>query len=109
YAAYASADVGAVSGLVTDPTEKAELAKFQVRLAAVAPFVQTRTLGANPADNLTAVLFSHHDPVTLGWSNDPMIPLPPAEPAPVDVPPWWRMKKKNAMFYVAGGRGDHAR
>ena len=28
---------------------------------------------------------------------------------PVDVPPWWRMAKKNAMFYVGGGRGDHAR
>jgi len=28
---------------------------------------------------------------------------------PVDTPPWWRMKKKNAMFYTASGRGDHAR
>jgi hypothetical protein len=28
---------------------------------------------------------------------------------PVDVPPWWRMKKKNAMFYDGAGRGDHAR
>jgi RoxA-like, cytochrome c-like len=27
----------------------------------------------------------------------------------VDVPPWWRMKKKNAMFYSGQGRGDHAR
>jgi len=28
---------------------------------------------------------------------------------PVDARPWWRMKKKNAMFYTASGRGDHAR
>jgi cytochrome c5 len=28
---------------------------------------------------------------------------------PVDPPPWWRMSKKNAMFYTAAGRGDHAR
>jgi mono/diheme cytochrome c family protein len=27
----------------------------------------------------------------------------------VSVPPWWRMQKKHAMFYSAGGRGDHAR
>jgi hypothetical protein len=25
------------------------------------------------------------------------------------VPPWWRMQKKNAMFYLGAGRGDHAR
>jgi mono/diheme cytochrome c family protein len=28
---------------------------------------------------------------------------------PVDVPPWWHMQKKHAMFYVGAGRGDHAR
>jgi mono/diheme cytochrome c family protein len=34
---------------------------------------------------------------------------PPSTPLPVSVPPWWRMKKKNAMFYTTLGRGDHAR
>jgi mono/diheme cytochrome c family protein len=72
--------------------------------------VQTRTVGVNPADGLAAVLFAHRDEKTLAWSDTPLLPLPTAAPAiPVDVPPWWRMAKKNAMFYVAAGRGDHAR
>jgi len=38
-----------------------------------------------------------------------MLALPPPGVVPVDVPPWWRMAKKTAMFYLAAGRGDHAR
>ena len=37
------------------------------------------------------------------------VALPPAQVVPVDVPPWWGMAKKTAMFYSAAGRGDHAR
>jgi mono/diheme cytochrome c family protein len=55
------------------------------------------------------VLFAHHDPKTLAWSPTPLMSVPPPVDLPVDVPPWWRMKKKSSMFYVAGGRGDHAR
>lgn len=95
--------------LLTDPAEKAELQRFVDRLAAVEPYTQTLTLGANPADNIAAVLFSHRDPKTLAWSDEPLLGLPPVVVTPVDVPPWWFMKKKHAMFYVGGGRGDHAR
>lgn len=96
--------------LVTDPTEKAEYDRFAGRIHAISPYTQTLTIGVNPADNLTAVLMGHRDPVTLAWSDTPLIELPPAAaPVPVDVPPWWRMSKKNAMFYSAAGRGDHAR
>jgi hypothetical protein len=63
----------------------------------------------NPADNLAAVLFAHRDPDTLAWHDDPLFDLPPPVVVPVDVPPWWRMAKQHAMFYVAAGRGDHAR
>ena len=58
---------------------------------------------------LTAALFAHRDPTTLAWSDTPLLDAPPKVVAPVDVPPWWRMKKKHAMFYTAAGRGDHAR
>jgi hypothetical protein len=78
-------------------------------MKAIAPYTQTLTVGVNPADNLTAVLMSHRDPATLAWSDTAALALPPAQVVPVDVPPWWGMAKKNAMFYVAGGRGDHAR
>ncbi|WP_276082597.1 c-type cytochrome [Nannocystis punicea] len=95
--------------LLDDPAEKAELQRFVARLNAVEPYTQTLTLGANPADNIAAVLFSHRDPDTMEWFDEPLLDLPPVVVTPVDVPPWWHMKKKHAMFYVGAGRGDHAR
>jgi mono/diheme cytochrome c family protein len=55
------------------------------------------------------VLFAHRDATTLAWSDTPLLELPAKQVVPVHVPPWWRMKKKNAMFYNTAGRGDHAR
>jgi len=95
--------------LVTDPGEKAELEKLKSRLLALSDYTLTRVVGVNPADNVAAVLFAHRDRKTLAWSDDPILPLPDKTVVPVDVPPWWRMKKKNAMFYDGAGRGDHAR
>jgi cytochrome c5 len=95
--------------LVTDPMEQAELTKFIARATALSPYIRTTTLGVTPADNIAAVLFAHRDRNTLAWSDTPLLTLPPKIALPVDVPPWWRMSKKNAMFYTAAGRGDHAR
>ncbi|HEY8042334.1 MAG TPA: c-type cytochrome [Polyangiaceae bacterium] len=95
--------------LLTDPREKAELTKFVGRGQALGPYTQPLTVGVTPADDIAAVLFAHEDVSTLAWSDTPILPLPPAYAVPVDVPPWWRMSKKNAMFYTAAGRGDHAR
>jgi mono/diheme cytochrome c family protein len=78
-------------------------------MKAIAPYTITATVGVNSADNLAAVLFAHRDPETLAWHDTPRMPLPPEVVVPVDVPPWWHMQKKNAMFYVGAGRGDHAR
>ncbi len=94
---------------LTDQVEKDELNKFVSRLQAVAPYTKTETIGVNPADNVAAVLFAHRDRKTFAWSDTPLLALPPKVVVPVDVPPWWRMSKKNAMFYTAAGRGDHAR
>ena len=96
--------------LISDPAERAEWRKWADRIAAIAPWAVLDTVGVNPADSFTGVLFAHHEPKTLAWSKTPLIALP-ATPVvlPVDVPPWWRMKKKNAMFYNGEGRGDHAR
>lgn len=96
-------------GLISDPTEKQEWMRFRDRVKAIAPFQRTATVGVNPADSFTAALMAHRDPATMAWSAEPLLPLPPPIVVPVDVPPWWRMNKKNAMFYNASGRGDHAR
>lgn len=95
--------------LVDDPTAQEECQKWRDRVVAVAPYTDTDVIGVNPADNLAAVLFAHRDPETLAWHDEPMLELPPEIVVPVDVPPWWRMQKKHAMFYVGAGRGDHAR
>ena len=94
---------------VSNPAEKAEYQKWLQRVKAIGPLTDATTVGANPGDNIGAVLFAHHDRDTLAWSDEPLMELPPDYVVPVDVPPWWRMAKKNAMFYVGAGRGDHAR
>ncbi|MBA3550290.1 MAG: c-type cytochrome [Nannocystis sp.] len=109
YTAAVGGTAALAGALLTDPDEKAELARFVARLAALEPYTQTRTIGVNPADNVAAVLFSHRDPKTFAWNDPPLLELPSPIVIPVDVPPWWWMKKKHAMFYVAAGRGDHAR
>lgn len=104
-----AAALPAARSLVQDPAELAELDKFIQRITAVAPFVRTKTVGTNSADNIAPVLFAHRDRETLEWHEEPLLPLPPKVVVPLDVPPWWRMKKKHSMFYTGAGRGDHAR
>ena len=95
----------ALGTLIDDPAEHAEWALWAERVQAIAPFIRTRTIGTNPADNLGLVLFAHRDPQTLAWSPEPLLPLPPIEPVPVDVPAWWLMKKKTVMYWNAMGEG----
>jgi mono/diheme cytochrome c family protein len=102
----------AVEGLgayVAEGAEAAEWRKWADRINAIAPYMMTDTVGVNPANNLTLALLAHRDPETLAWSEQPLMKPPPENPLPVSVPPWWRMKKKHAMFYNTEGRGDHAR
>lgn len=104
-----SKNAGLAGALLSDPTEKMEFQKWLERFQAIGPYTTTTTIGVNPADNLAAALFAHRDPATLAWSATPLLELPPTYVLPVNVPPWWHMAKKNAMFYVGAGRGDHAR
>ncbi len=75
---------------------------------ATGPYLVTRVRGVNPADKLAAVLAAHRNPVDLAWYDQPQTAIP-AEVVPSDVPAWWLLKKKNAMFYTAVGRKDFAR
>jgi len=65
----------------------------------------TEVAGVNPADRLTALLVAHRDPATLAWTEKASVDLP-EQVIPSDVPAWWLLKKKNAMFYNGFGRGD---
>ncbi len=68
----------------------------------------TAVRGVNAADHLAGILASHRDPVTFGWSDTPRMKIS-KEVIPTDVPAWWLLKKKNAMFYNGFGRGDFSR
>jgi mono/diheme cytochrome c family protein len=103
-----AAVVNAGVSLVQDPKEKAEFEKFAGRITALGPNLMTKTRGTNPARNVTAVLIAHRDEQTLMWSDQAWTSVPDVV-APLDVPPWWRMKKKTAMFYDGSGRGEQTR
>jgi cytochrome c2 len=74
-------------------------------LSTIAPLMRTEVRGINAADRLAILLVAHRDPSTLEWKQIPLLNIP-NEVVPTDVPAWWLLKKKNAMFYNGFGRGD---
>ncbi|WNJ21110.1 c-type cytochrome [Pontibacter sp. G13] len=77
-------------------------------MLATGPYSTMPTLGVNPADQISLILALHRDPNTLAWS-DTSLGSFPLTPIPTDVPPWWHMKKKHALYYNGAGRGDFAK
>ena len=81
-------------------------AKAMIRsFKTVYPLMETEVRGVNAADRLATLLVAHRDPQTLEWSDQPIVDKPDVT-IPTDVPAWWMLKKKNAMFYNGFGRGD---
>ena len=74
---------------------------------AVAPYIRTQTRGANPATKIFAALSAHRDKNDLKWITNPQFTIP-TDVYPSDVPAWWLLKKKNAIYLNALGKGDHA-
>jgi len=89
------------------PSRWRETRKVGERMAAVAPYIGVEVQGANPTHNLAWSLIMHRDRHSLEWMGTPQIDAAPLLGPPSDVPPWWRMAKKHALFAAAGGQGDH--
>jgi hypothetical protein len=88
------------------PGKRFEASKnFLVATKTLASDLHTEVRGVNAAGRIAALLVAHRDPVTLKWSDKPLMYIP-AGVVPTDVPAWWLLKKKNAMFYNGFGRGD---
>ena len=96
--------------------EKGSLNKLMRAARAFGPETVMRTIGQNPAEAFTGALLAHHDPTTLAWSDEPLQPVEIRDANGAlmtdarltsDPPPWWRAKKKNALFYNGMARGDH--
>jgi Cytochrome c len=100
---------GILSGYMKLNKKKAEASKEFIDVGKViGGQIYTSVRGVNPADRLAAILIAHRDKNTLKWSDSSSAELP-QEVIPSDVPAWWLLKKKNAMFYSGFGRGDFGR
>ncbi len=106
----------AIDALGLTPAERGQLEKMLQRGSVLGPETEMRTIGMNPAETIAVILMVHHDRDTLAWSDEPLTPLivrdhdgSPIENPIVtsDPPPWWRVHKKNALFYNGMARGDH--
>jgi len=64
--------------------------------------------GVNVADRLASLLAAHRNPASFEWSEEAQLDIP-KQVVTTDTPPWWLLKKKNAMFYNGFGRGDFGR
>ena len=66
----------------------------------IAPFK-----GVNPAFMIEKAAVAHRNPSSLVWSDSTYYEIT-HDPICSDVPPWWNVKKKHALYYTALGRGD---
>lgn len=90
------------------PRQYEAAAPFLIAAKTISPRLFAAVRGVNLADRLAGLLVAHRDPVTFKWTDTPMLPIPD-QIIPSDTPPWWLLKKKNAMFYTGLGRGDFGR
>lgn len=72
------------------------------------PYIETKQQGVNPAAMLAEACARHRDPVTLEYVAKPNYDMPKYAIA-TDVPPLWNVRKKNALYYTAVGRGDFSK
>ncbi len=92
----------------TDPKKYEAAEPFLRVVKGIGGQLHTEVRGVNTADRLAALLASHRDPKTFRWNDQPLLEVA-SEVIPTDVPAWWMLKKKNAMFYNGFGRGDFGR
>ncbi|MCB9741195.1 MAG: c-type cytochrome [Alphaproteobacteria bacterium] len=64
------------------------------------------TIGTNHGDATLLGFALQRDPETMAWLDEPQQPIA-FDVLPYDVPPWWHMAKKNAMFTNAAVQGDY--
>jgi mono/diheme cytochrome c family protein len=75
---------------------------------AITQYLYAPIRGVNVADKLAYSLVAHRNPISFNWNEKALLNIS-SELIPTDTPPWWLLKKKNAMFYNGFGRGDFGR
>lgn len=92
----------------TNSPEMAAYEPFQRATEVISGQTITAVRGVNPAGKLAVVLDAHRKADDLTWLTEPRYEIP-QEVIPSDVPAWWLLRKKNALYYAGIGRGDHSR
>ncbi len=92
----------------TDSKEYKAYEPFRRAVLATGSHLKTAAVGMNPADKLALVLAAHRNKDDLTWRAEPALDIPD-EVVATDVPAWWLLKKKHAMFYNGMGQGDFAK
>lgn len=72
----------------------------------VAPYIDAPFVGVNPAFKLEEAAVSFRHPEDLSWADNKQLFKVSKKVYASDVPPLWNVKKKNALYYNAMGRGD---
>lgn len=93
---------------VQSPKQLEAATEFIRASKAITGYLYAPVKGVNVADKLAYTLVAHRNPLTLAWSDEALLTLK-QDLIPTDTPPWWLLKKKNAMFYNGFGRGDFGR
>jgi mono/diheme cytochrome c family protein len=90
-------DVNVIGILLSNPAQAGASADTLTRLLGGA------TLGG--VMNVFPYLASHRDPNTLVWQDKQLFNPDSGIQGWVDIAPWWRVKKKNALYSNGSGRG----
>ncbi|MEM9885774.1 MAG: hypothetical protein AAF849_07775 [Bacteroidota bacterium] len=78
---------------------------FNRYLAAISPAIETDQIGPNPAARLAEACMQHRDADDLTYRAEKQY-ISDNYNIGCDVPPLWHVKKKNALYYTAVGKGD---
>jgi len=77
-------------------------------VSALIGFAEPPFPGPNAAFAIEEASFAHRDPETLAWLDEPRFNKE-SQVLAGDVPPWWHLQKKHALYSNGMGRGDAAR
>jgi cytochrome c2 len=78
---------------------------FSTGMKALGPYTITKTKGANPANKYAYILAAHRNAADFEWQETASTTIT-TDVVATDVPAWWLLKKKNALYFNANGEGD---
>ncbi|MEM1328526.1 MAG: c-type cytochrome [Bacteroidota bacterium] len=88
-----------------DSKEQKTFDDFNRYLQSISPAIATNQIGPNPAARLAEACMQHRDENDLNYAPDHQYETGTYNIG-CDVPPLWHVKKKNALYYTAVGKGD---